>query len=258
MSTVAYSVEDEVAHIVLSRPPVNALDLDTINAVIGALERAGADPQAGAVVLSSATPRRFCAGLDLNLLLGRPRAEIHALLTRLYVDLHDVQRGLGKPTIAAVAGAARGAGMTLAIGCDVVLCDEEATFGYPEIDVGLIPGIHFVHLPRVIGKHRAFELLFSGRAFDAAEVQRLGLVSDVAPRGTVVAQASRMAQVFAAKSPQVMAMARAAFNRAHEQDFREQVRAVVDVFCEIASTKDAQEGLLAFSQRRAPQWTARP
>src|SRR5207247_6880711 len=96
-------------------------------------------------------------------------ADVRGLLDKLYVELAEVQYNLGKPSIAAVGGAARGGGMTLAISCDVLIAGESATFGYPEIDLGLVPALHFVHLPRIVGRHRAFELLFSGRSFGADE-----------------------------------------------------------------------------------------
>src|SRR3546814_10187069 len=100
-------------------------------------------------------------------------------LNKLYIALADMQHALGKPSIAAVGGAARAGGMTLSISCNVIIAGRSATFGYPEIDVGIIPAIHFIHLPAIVGRHRAFEILFSGRAFGADEAAELGLVSKV-------------------------------------------------------------------------------
>lgn len=254
---VSYSVTEGIADIVLTRPPVNALNLETVREIITALKRASADQDVGAVVISSGTPRRFSAGLDLDQVQGKSIAEMHTLLSALYVELHDVQLALGKPSIAAVAGAARGAGMTLSISCDVIIAGDKATFGYPEIDVGLIPGIHFVHLPRIIGKHRAFELLFSGRSFDAAEAASLGLVSKVVPDAEVLAEAHKLARTFAAKSPAVMRLARAAFGRACDMGYRHNVAEIVEAFCTIASTPDSQEGVNAFAAKRPPAWEPR-
>src|SRR5690349_1805556 len=212
-TTVRYEVANGIARISLDRPPVNALDLDMIRSVVGALETAAKDDAARAVVLTSAVPNRFCAGLDLKILLGKSDTKVRAFLQELYIRLHDAQYNLGKPSIAAVAGAARGGGMTLAISCDVIIAGAGATFGYPEIDVGVIPAIHFAHLPRIVGRHRAFELLFSARSFDAEEAYRLGLVSKVVPDADLAAEAAALARTFAAKSPVVMRLARAAFMR---------------------------------------------
>src|ERR1700734_4066870 len=190
---VRYAVAERVAHIILDRPPVNALSLDMIRAVIAALRRAAADDEARAVVLSSAVARHFCAGLDLAVLLGKSREEVREFLQALYIDLRECQFNLGKPSIAAVGGSARGGGMTMAISCDVILAGLHATFGYPEINIGVLPAIHFAHLPRIAGRHRAFELLFSGRTFAAQEAYDLGLVSKVIPDAELDTAANALA-----------------------------------------------------------------
>jgi enoyl-CoA hydratase len=215
---VRYEVSNRIARITLARPPVNALSLPMIEAVVGALKQAADDESARAVVLASAVPKVFCAGLDLKALHGKPMDEVRTLLQALYVQLHDAQYELGKPSIAAVAGAARGGGMTMAISCDVLVAGKSATFGYPEIDVGVIPAIHYSHLPRIIGRHRAFELLFSGRSFDSEEAYRLGLLSRVVPDGEAEPAALKLAETFAAKSPAVMRLGRAAFMRQNDLD----------------------------------------
>src|SRR5207253_10468065 len=178
--------------------------------------QAAAADDVRAVLLASAVPARFCAGLDLGMVLGRSAAEVRPVLEKLYVELADVQYGLGKPSIAVVNGAARGGGMTLAISCDVLLAGRSASFGYPEIDLGLVPAIHFVHLPRIVGRHRAFELLFSGRTFGADEAFSLGLVSRIVPDEKVHDEARAMARVFATKSPSAMRLGRTQFLRAND------------------------------------------
>jgi enoyl-CoA hydratase len=249
-----YDVSDRIAEISLARPPVNALSLSLLEQLIAAFRRAAADDSVRAVVLTSAVPRRFSAGLDLDLLLGKSGAEVRQFLDKLYVELADVQYDLGKPSIAAVGGAARGGGMTLAISCDVLVAGESATFGYPEIDLGLVPAIHFVHLPRIVGRHRAFELLFSGRSFGAGEAASLGLVSRVVPDDKLRDEARVMAGIFATKSRTTMRLGRAAFMRANDLDYRRCVGNAVEHFCNVATTDDAQEGLRAFIEKRPPSW----
>ncbi len=252
-ATVRYDVSNGIARIRLDRPPVNALDLDMIRSVVAALERAAKDDGVRAAVLSSVVPNRFCAGLDLKILLGKSDTKVRAFLHELYIRLHDAQYNLGKPSIAAVSGAARGGGMTLAISCDVMIAGAGATFGYPEIDVGVIPAIHFAHLPRIVGRHAAFELLFSGRAFDAAEAQRLGLVSRIVPDGEVETAALALAATFAAKSPTIMRLGRAAFMRQNDLDYRRSIANAVEDFCNVTMTDAAQEGLRAFVEKRSPR-----
>lgn len=251
---VSYAVADGIARISLNRPPVNALSLETIRAVVAALRGAAAEHEARAVVLTSAVPRRFCAGLDLALLLGKSGEQVREVLQALYVDLHDAQYNLGKPSIAAVGGAARGGGMTIAISCDVILAGNLATFGYPEINIGVLPAIHFAHLPRIVGRHRAFELLFSGRSFDAQEALGLGLVSKIVPDAELDASAMALAADFAAKSPTVMGLARAAFMRQNDLDYRRSVASAVEDFCNAAVSAAAQEGIRAFLEKRPPKW----
>jgi enoyl-CoA hydratase/carnithine racemase len=247
---VRYEVSNRIARITLARPPVNALSLTMIQTVIGALRRAAGDETARAVVLTSAVPKIFCAGLDLKALHGMPMEDVRTLLQALYVQLHDAQYNLGKPSIAAIAGAARGGGMTMAISCDVLVAGKSATFGYPEIDVGVIPAIHYSHLPRIIGRHRAFELLFSGRSFDSEEAYRLGLLSRVVPDWEAEPAALKLAETFAAKSPAVMRLGRAAFMRQNDLDYRRSIASAAEDFCNVSMTEAAQEGLQAFLGKR--------
>ena len=247
-----YDVSDQIAEISLARPPVNALSFSLIEQLVAALRRAAADDNVRAVVLTSALPRRFSAGLDLGAMLGKSATEMRRLLDKLYVELADAQYNLGKPSIAAVGGSARGGGMTLAISCDVLVAGESATFGYPEIDLGLVPAIHFVHLPRIVGRHRAFELLFSGRAFGAEEAFSLGLVSRVVPDERVRDEARAMARVFATKPQTAMRLGRAAFVGVN--DYRRGIGEAVENFCNVAATAEAQEGLRAFVEKRPPNW----
>jgi enoyl-CoA hydratase/carnithine racemase len=163
---------------------------------------------------------------------------------------------MGKPTIAALTGPARAAGVTLAVSCDVLIASERASIGYPEIDVGVgvIPAMHFVHLPRQIGRHKAFEMLFGGKPIPAAEAERHGLVNRVVPQEDVLTEARAMAQEFAAKSPVVMQLARDAFLRANDFEYRRAIENTVETICNIIATDDAQEGVAAFNEKRKPNW----
>jgi enoyl-CoA hydratase len=120
-----YDVFDRIAEISLARLPVNALSLPLLEQLIAAFRRAAADEAVRAVVLTSVVPRRFSAGLDLGMILGKSAAEVRRLLDKLYVELADVQYNLGKPSIAAIGS--RGGGMTLAISCDVLVAGRSAT-----------------------------------------------------------------------------------------------------------------------------------
>lgn len=250
---VRYAVADHIATITLTRPPLNAFSIAFLDQIIAALRRASADPDARVVILASGIEKMFCAGLDLDIILGSDDATIRAFLNRLYIELWEVQGNMGKPTIAAVDGAARGGGMTLAISCDMIIAGEKASFGYPEINLALPPAIHFAHLHRILGRYRAFDLLFTARTFDAHEALNLGLASRVAPHALPEALAA--ARVIAEKSPAAIAFSRAAFHREADRDYTEAVARAVDDFCKLATSRDAQEGLRAFLEKRKPDWS---
>jgi enoyl-CoA hydratase/carnithine racemase len=249
---VRYTAADHIAVITLARPPLNAFSIGFLDEILKALRDAAADPDVRVVVLASGIAEMFCAGLDLYIILGSDDATIRDFLNRLYVELWDVQRNMGKPTIAAVDGAARGGGMTLAISCDMIIAGETASFGYPEINLALPPAIHFAHLHRIIGRYRAFDLLFTARTFDAHEALDLGLASRLAPRA--LPEAMDAARLIAAKSPAAIAFSRAAFHREADRDYTDAVARAVDDFCKLATSPDAQEGLRAFLERRKPEW----
>ncbi len=253
-SEVLYEVVDGVAEIRLNSPPVNALSLAMVTTVVDCLEAAGRDDQVRCVKITSALEKAFCAGLDLSMVRGAGGLGFKTFLEQLYIRLYDVQYGLGKPTIAVIGGAARGGGMTLAVSCDILLASESASFGYPEVDIGLLPAIHFVHLPRQIGRTKAFELLFLGETFGARDAERLGLINRVVADSELAEEADKMARAFAGKSPTITRLGRDAFMRVNDADYRREIAAVVETMCLLVETDASKEGLTAFVEKREPEW----
>lgn len=253
---VRYVVSEAIAEITLDRAPVNALSMPLIDDLLEALARARDDDSVRAVIIASAH-KVFCAGLDLDIIRGKRGTEAKAFVERLYFALNDIQYRMGKPTIAAVDGPARAGGMTIAISCDMIIAGEGATFGYPEIDVGLIPALHFVQLPRLVGKHQAFGPLFLGDPFDAATAFRMGLVSEVVPKGAALDRGRAVARRFSEKSPIVMKIGRDAFMRAVDADYRRAIEHAAESFALVATTQDCQEGLDAFVAKRPPRYRGR-
>ena len=253
-ANIDYAVEDRVAEITMRRAPVNALNHALVEDINAAYRMARDDANVRAVILTSAFENAFSAGMDLAMIRGGTGLDLRRFLEKLYFEMHDLQYRLGKPTIAALTGPARAAGVTVAVSCDVLIASETATIGYPEIDVGVIPAMHFVHLPRQIGRHKAFELLFAGKPISAAEAERHGLVNRVVPQATVKEEARALAREFAAKSPVVMKLARDSFMRANDFEYRRAIENVVETICNIIATPDAQEGLDAFNEKRRPRW----
>jgi enoyl-CoA hydratase len=247
-------VEHGVCELLLDHPPINGLSDAFLDTLMHKLREAGDDPQVRAIVIRSAIPGRFCGGLDLPAFRQGSPADAHRIVNKLYHELFALQSSLPKPVIAAITGSVRGGGMSIAITCDMIVAADNATFGYPELEVGLLPGIHFNHLPRIVGRHRAFDLLFTGRVFDAREAMELGLVSRIAPEAELAETARQLAAVLAGKSPELMRLGKSAFYRFTDQGYRAGAQNAVDLISTIFGTEDCAEGLLAFTQKRKPNW----
>lgn len=249
-----YEVRDNVAEILFNNPPVNGITGEFLDLLMAALRRAGDDPEVRAIIIGSAIPGRFCGGLDLPAFLKSSPSEVHAIVDKLYSQLHELQASLPKPSIAAITGAARGGGMSIAITCDMIVAADNASFGYPELEVGLVPGIHYTHLHRIAGRYRAFDLLFTGRPFDVREAMEIGLVSRAAPEAQVLDEARKLARLFASKSPELMRLGKAAFKRATDNGYSVGAAGAVDTVSTVFGTDDCKEGLAAFAQKRKPVW----
>ena len=249
-----YEVRDHVAEILFNNPPVNGITEEFLDLLMASLTRAGNDPQVRAIIIGSAIPGRFCGGLDLPGFLKSSPSQVHAIVNKLYLQLHELQARLPKPSIAAITGAARGGGMSIAITCDMIVAADNASFGYPELEVGLVPSIHFTHLHRIAGRYRAFDLLFTGRPFDVREAMEIGLVCRSAPEAQVLDEARKLARVFASKSPELMRLGKAAFKRAIDNGYSVAAAGAVDTVSTVFGTDDCKEGLAAFAQKRKPVW----
>jgi enoyl-CoA hydratase len=251
---VEYRVADGIATIALARPPVNAVDHPMIDAIHAALRRADDAPEVRAILLTSALDGIFCGGMDLAMVAAGDALDLRRFVDKFYLDTLDIQYRLRKPTIAVVNGRARGAGMTLSITCDMILAADDVDLGYPEIDVGLIPAIHFVHLPRQLSRHKAFEMLFTGQPIMAGEAARIGLINAAVPRAELAQRALDSARVLAAKSPTIMALARQSWMRANDLDYRRSIENQIETLCNVFATADGQEALRAFLEKRPPRY----
>jgi enoyl-CoA hydratase/carnithine racemase len=122
------------------------------------------------------------------------------------------------------------------------------------MEIGLLPSIHYHHLHRIVGRYRAFDLLFTGRVFSAKEALDLGLVGRIAPETDVLAKAHELAAVFVGKSPDLMRLGKGAFTRTVDNGYRQGAATAVDLVSTVYGTPDCAEGLLAFVEKRKPQW----
>lgn len=247
--TVELSYRDDCAILTLNRPAaLNALSFAIIGAIGEAIDAAGRS-QARALIVTGAGTKAFCAGADIKELGGR--------------DLMAQKRGaeLGQAvfakldtlpiaSIAAINGYAFGGGLELALACTFRLATANARMGFPEIKLGLIPGYGGTQrLPRVVGEARALDMIMTGRTVDAAEAERIGLVSRIT-EGDAVEAALALARTFTVYGLPALAFARAAVQRALTVPLAEGLKIEADLSTLAFRTADAEEGIAAFAAKR--------
>ncbi|MCP3755518.1 enoyl-CoA hydratase/isomerase family protein [Streptomyces sp. TBY4] len=247
--------DGRVAELVLDRPKaMNAVSTEMARGIVAACAELGADPAVRVVVLSSAAERAFCVGADLKERNSFSDAE----LLRQRPTTRGAYGGvleLPMPVIAAVHGFALGGGFELALACDVIVADETAVVGLPEVSVGVIPGGGGTQLlPRRVGAARAAELIFTARRVEAAEALDLGLVDSVVPAGTDREAALAMAAAMAANSPVGLRAAKRALRLGHGMDLAAGLEIEDAAWRTVAFSGDRAEGVAAFNEKRKPEW----
>ena len=250
---IRLEVADGVARLVLARPPLNILTIEMMEEVNAALERVQLLPEVRALVLG-AEGKAFSAGVAVEDHLGD---RVKPMLEAFHRIFH-LLRALPCPTVAAVHGAALGGGSELATFCDFVVASENATFGQPEVKVGVFPPVAAIHYPNRIGVARALQLLLTGEVIGAKEAERIGLVDRVVPAAELGAAVEETLAKLSDKSRAVLALTRRAVLEAAGQPFDAGLRAVEALYhTELMQTEDAHEGLRAFVEKRAPVWKHR-
>lgn len=253
---VTVDVEEGIAWITLNRPDKrNALNAALRKALVDALLEDARDPATRAVVLRGAGEKAFAAGADIDELAARTPWEQRAFITPPHIYSAVSQHP--KPVLAAVNGHALGAGLELAMACDVRVASSAAKFGQPEIALGLIPGGGGTQrLPRLVGQGRAARMVLTGEAIDAATAERWGLVDEVVEPDRVVARALELARVMATRSPVALQLAKQALRAAEESSLTDALSREVDLFTLAFQSPDAKEGIQAFREKRAPVFSS--
>ena len=249
---------EHVAELVLDRPEAhNALSTAMAREIAAATADLAGGPDVRAVVLSSAAPKAFCVGADLKERNSFSDADLMAQRPVFRAAFGGVL-DLPVPVVAAVHGFALGGGLELALACDLVVCDETAVLGLPEVTVGVIPGGGGTQLlTRRIGASRAADLVFTGRRVDVAEAQRMGLVDRRVPAGQDRSVALDLAAAIAANSPVGVRNAKRALRRAPDVDLAAGLEIEDAAWRATAFSADRAEGVAAFTEKRPPQWPGR-
>jgi enoyl-CoA hydratase len=247
---------EAVALVVLERPDVlNALDFALIAELADRLEALDADPACRCVVIAGAGDRAFAAGADIKELATQ--TPVTLTVDDPFRHWERIKR-IRTPLIAAVRGVALGGGCELAMTCDMIVAGDDATFGQPEIRLGVMPGAGGTQrLTRAIGKAKAMELVLTGRTMDATEAEALGLVTSVVPAEATVDAALELAERIAAMPPVAVMAAKEAVNQAFELPLEAGLRFERRNFFLLFASDDQREGMAAFSQKRPASWHGR-
>jgi enoyl-CoA hydratase len=252
MSEPLVSVEilDRVGVIRLNRPQaLNALNAALMAELATVIDRFEQDPGIGCVVITG-SERAFAAGADIKEMANK--SFMDAFMGDFAATWERVAAAR-KPVIAAVAGFALGGGCELAMQCDLIIAADNAKFGQPEINLGIIPGIGGTQrLVRAVGKAKAMDLILTGRMMEAAEAERSGLVARVVPLAELMTEALKTAETIANKSLPSVMMAKEAVNRAFEISLAEGIAFERRVFHALFATEDQKEGMAAFVEKRKP------
>ena len=244
-----------VGLVTLNRPEaLNALNKATMDELVAAVTAMDADPGVGAVVVTG-SGKAFAAGADIKEMAAQGYMDMYA--ADWFRGWEDFTR-LRIPVVAAVSGFALGGGCELAMMCDFIIAGDNAKFGQPEINLGVLPGMGgSQRLTRAVGKSKAMDLILTGRFMDAEEAERAGLVSRVVPAADVVEEALKAAEVIASKSKPVAMVAKEAVNAAFETGLAQGVLFERRIFHSLFATEDQKEGMAAFTEKRQPEFKHR-
>jgi enoyl-CoA hydratase len=250
-----YEKKGRLATITINRPKVmNALNTQLAGEMRDALSDAEADDDIRAIVITGAGDRAFCAGADIGELavLGGIEARDFSLLAQSLTT--QIER-IRKPVVAKVNGLCLGGGNEVAMSCDFRIASDKASFGQPEINLGIIPGMGGTQrLTRLIGRTKAIEMDMLGEMIPAAEAHRLGLVNKVVPADELDKAVDELVEKLGSKGPVALGMVKLAVNNGMDMDLNRGLYYEAECFGAACGTEDAKEGTKAFMEKRKPEF----
>ena len=250
------SHEDGVLQVTLNRPDVgNAINTRMGQELLDLWQKLSDDSQGvRCVVLTGAGPKIFCAGGDLKERNGMTRAQWthqHEIFERMCWTLVD----LPLPVIVAVNGHAYGGGLELALCCDFIYASSNARFAFPEVTLGIMPGMGGTqNLPRAIGERRAKELILTGQAFNAQQALDWGLLNRAVAPEDLLGQALSTAQTIARNAPLSVRQVKKSIRYGGQMELRTAYRFEIEAYNQLVDTEDRREGVLAFNEKRPPRF----
>lgn len=242
--------KEGVAKIIINRPPLNILNIDTLEEMNQALAELRTDDEVKVVVITGAGDRAFSAGVAVGDHLGEKLPKMVEVFNKLFISLVEVD----KPTIAVVNGVALGGGCEIVAGCDMAIASEKAQLGQPEVKLGVYPPPASVLLPRLMGRQKAFELILSGDSISAREAERIGLVNKAVPEEEFEKATDEFIKRFTANSGLTLTQARRALYRNFDLEFHQAMEATGIDATMVMAGENSVEGLTAFLEKRKPVW----
>ena len=258
-NTISLDIRGPIAHVTLCRPErANAIDAPLVRELQDACEAIGTNDGVR-VVLITAEGDVFSRGWDFESLAGETGDPVAVLRAQgVTVDPFGCLAELPRPIVCAINGDASGAGLELALACDVRVASEEAAFSLPDILIGLLPVAGGTQrLSRLVGRAAALQMLLTGEPVDAQEGRRLGLVSAVVPRERLLEEAEAIASRIAERGPLAVRYAKEAVSRGLEMPLEQALRYETDLTVVLQTTEDRAEGVRAFLEKRKPEFKGR-
>ena len=251
--SILVDTNNNVGIITLNRPKaLNALNGQLLSEVAEALASYDSDDNIGSIIITG-SQKAFAAGADIKEMATKSYAEM--LKEDFFGDINRAFRKTRKPVIAAVSGYALGGGCELAMACDFIIAGDNARFGQPEINLGVIPGIGgSQRLTKLVGKSKSMDMILTGRMMDAEEAERSGLVSRVVPADDLIEETVKIAESIADKSLPSVILAKEVVNYALESGLEDGLQFERRVFHSLFATEDQKEGMAAFSEKRSPKF----
>lgn len=249
---VLLQIEGMIGRITLNRPEkLNALDMEMLAQLQTAADTLESSSQVRVVILDSASDRAFCVGADIQAWTALSPLEMWSSWTRRGHQVFDRLAQLRQPVIALLPGFAFGGGLELALTADIRIATEQATFAMPEVKLATVPGWGATaRLPRIIGRARAKQMIFSGAPIDAQRAERWGLVNEVVPASDLSAKANELTDQICRNAPISVQIAKQILNT--ESSNALVLESLADAIS--ATTADAAEGLKSFREKRPPQF----
>ncbi len=253
LKNLLYAVKERIAYVTVNRPDkLNALNAETKLELKQMFNRIKNDAEIDVVILTGAGEKSFVAGTDIKELTTL-KAESGKTFSEQGQEVFNAVENLGKPVIAAVNGYALGGGTELALACHIRIASENAKFGQPEVNLGIIPGYGGTQrLARLVGKGRAMELILTGDQIDAQEALRIGLVNRVVPQSELLKTAEAVAQKILSKSQLAIRLALKAVNMTDEANLTDGQELESSLFGLCCGSEDFKEGTAAFLEKRKP------